>query len=229
MSTPLKISFGVLLFPGYQLLDAACPIDIINCHSLAILDNIPALESFRDKMPLIEWYYISSTGTLDPIKASAGPLQPPNATFDTCPPLDYLLVPGPSPTMKLSDECIAFVKTRFAEIKGLLTVCSGSIVLAQTGVLDGYQAASNKIALAEFAKHGILNKKVKWVGDKRWVIDGKVWSAAGGSSGMDLACEWVRVHLDHDWVEVGKNYMEYTPLPDQPDAFAYLTKGVNFD
>ena len=93
--SPQTLHFGLLLFPGYQWLDAAGPVDYLNNHSYAMMKAINVPEAILDISPIIEWHYISSD--LTPIKASSGPLQTPSCTYADCPELDYLIVPGPDP------------------------------------------------------------------------------------------------------------------------------------
>ena len=87
--------------------------------------------------------------------------------------------------------------------------------------------ASNKAALKYLAQSGQLNRKVHWVGDRRWVKDGKVWSAAGITSGIDLAAEFARVYFDKEVVEKAKETAEEVPRPDQPDPYAWMLEGVD--
>ena len=79
------------------------------------------------------------------------------------------------------------------------------------------------------AEAGVLNKKVKWVGDRRWIVDGKVWSAAGITAGIDLSAEFARVHFDPKVVELAKLVSEYEPNPAQPDPFAKILEGINLN
>ncbi|KAF9439841.1 hypothetical protein P691DRAFT_689521, partial [Macrolepiota fuliginosa MF-IS2] len=108
----------------------------------------------------------------------------------------------------------------------LLTVCTGSLALAQTGLLDGHSVCSNKYVLKVLAEAGSLRKEVKWIGDRRWIVDGKIWSAGGITAGLDLAAEFSRIHFDPEIVELAKAISEETPKPDRPDAWAYLLDGV---
>ncbi|KAF9010791.1 class I glutamine amidotransferase-like protein [Cyathus striatus] len=180
--TSTVLSIGVLLLPEFQLLDAMVP--------------------FAHKGPSIKWHYISSTADLTPMNALSGPLLVPTCTYADCPPLDYLLVPGPEPKNPLPAGCDEFLKTKLKEIKLLLLVCTGSLAIARTGILDGLQVCGNKCLLKAMKADGTLRKEVKWVGDRRWIKDGKVWSAGGVTAGIDLAAEFARVHFDPEVVEL---------------------------
>lgn len=72
--------------------------------------------------------------------------------------------------------------------KWILTVCTGSEVLARTGLLDGRRATTNKKA---FNLVKSLHPSVNWVAKARWVVDGNVWTSSGISAGMDLAFAWI--------------------------------------
>jgi len=225
--SPQTLHFGLLLFPGYQWLDAAGAVDYLNNHSYAMMKAVNVPEAILNISPIIEWYYISSD--LTPIKASSGPLQIPSCTYADCPELDYLIVPGPDPFAPLPTGCTEFLHERIPKLKALLTVCTGSMAIAQAGVLDGLHVCSNKVVLKMFAEAGILNKKVKWVGDRRWIVDGKVWSAAGITAGIDLIAEFAKVHFDPKVVELAKTVSEYESNPAQPDPFAKILEGINLE
>ncbi|EDR05719.1 uncharacterized protein LACBIDRAFT_236989 [Laccaria bicolor S238N-H82] len=224
--SPPNLSFAVILLPGFQWLDAAGPVDYLNDHSQARLRGRGADPALVAKAPILTWYYVAST--LDPIPASSGPKQPPTHTFATCPRVDYVLMPGNSPSTPVPPEFTEFVQTRFADPKvRFLTVCTGSILLARTGILNHLRVASNKKALKHLAQSGQLDHNVHWVGDRRWVKDGKVWSAAGITSGIDLAAEFARVYFDKDVVEEEKEVAEEVPKPDTPDPYAWILKGID--
>ncbi|KAF8961958.1 class I glutamine amidotransferase-like protein [Flammula alnicola] len=215
--SPKTLNLGLLLLPGFQWLDAAGPVDYLNNHSHAEIEKLIPLgedKSMLDKAPYMNWHYISND--LSPVHATSGPPQVPTCTYGNCPPLDYLIVPGPDLTTPLPEGCA------FAAV-----VCTGSLAITPTGILDGLNVCSNKYALRALAKAGMLYRKVKWVGDRRWIVDGKVWSSAGITAGLDLAAEFARVHFDPALVQLGKDLSEYTPLPAQPDAFARLLEGVD--
>ncbi|PPQ91194.1 hypothetical protein CVT25_001211 [Psilocybe cyanescens] len=225
--SPQELSVGLILLPEHQWLDAAGCTDYLFNHSYAILSQLYASNpSLVAKAPRMKFHYISSD--LSPINASSGAPQTPSCTFDGCPFVDIIIVPGADPLAEPPKGFIEFIQTRYADpkFKALLMVCTGSMVVARAGILDGHQVCSNKFVLKMFATSGALDKKVKWVGDRRWIVDGKLWSAAGVTSGIDLAAEFARVHFDPEIVQAAKDISEYKPNPAQPDHFAYLTEGV---
>ncbi|PPQ91193.1 hypothetical protein CVT25_001208 [Psilocybe cyanescens] len=224
---PQVFNMGLILIqPAFQWLDAAGPVDHINNHSQEMVKYLNLPKSITDKAPIINWHYISSD--LTPVQPTSGPLQIPTCTFDNCPPLDFIIIPGPEPTAPAPKGFISFIQKRVADpnLKGLLMVCTAALMVAQSGILDGRQVCSAKVALKSLSEAGLLDKKVKWVGDRRWVVDGKLWSAAGITSGIDLAAEFARVYFDPTIVQRANDAAEFEPKPAYPDPFARLLEGV---
>ncbi|KAF8185989.1 class I glutamine amidotransferase-like protein [Pholiota molesta] len=226
---PSAIHFGVLLLPTYQFLDAAGPVDFLTTHTQTAMRVMNLDNATIAKAPIIDWHYISHD--LTPVQATSGPAGIPTNTYADAPPLDYLLVPGTNLTGPLPDGTAEFLTKTLATdgFKALLTVCTGSMAIAPTGVLDGLQVCSNKYALKMAVEAGTLYKNVTWVGDERWHVDGRVWSSAGITAGLDLAAEFARVHFDPVVVEWAKIAAEYTPNPATPDPFAYILDGVDLN
>ncbi|KAF8171107.1 class I glutamine amidotransferase-like protein [Pholiota molesta] len=224
---PHTIHFGLLLLPKYQWLDAAGPVDFFYSHTQESMRALNLDEATIAKAPIIEWHYISHDFT--PVQATSGPAGIPTNTYADCPALDYLLIPGNDLLHPLPEGCAEFLYKLMAHdgFKALLTVCTGSMAIAPTGILDGLRVCSNKYALKMAVNAGNLYKKIEWVGDRRWHVDGKVWSSAGITAGIDLAAEFARVHFDPVVVEYAKIIAEYQPKPAKPDVFAFVLDGVD--
>lgn len=99
---------------------------------------------------------------------------------------DVLLIPGGMGTRPLSsDEAfLAKLKTIAEKADYVLTVCTGSALLARTGLLNGKKATSNKMALKWVKTCG---EQVLWQDSARWVSDGKYYTSSGVSAGIDMA------------------------------------------
>ncbi|KAH5073249.1 hypothetical protein HBI73_186180 [Parastagonospora nodorum] len=155
MSSPLPTKIGIILFPGFQLLDAAGPLDAFSLLSGACI------------VPTHTFAQARELG------------------------LDVLVLPGGLGTRTEENvrEVVEFVKSLGPEgVRWMLTVCTGSEVLARTGWLDGRRATTNKRAFNEVkAKH----PAVQWVPKARWVVDGNIWTSSGISAGIDLAFAWI--------------------------------------
>jgi transcriptional regulator GlxA family with amidase domain len=95
------------------------------------------------------------------------------------------LVPGGYGTRRevLRQDFLAAIKQIAEKSHYVLTVCTGSALLAKTGLLDGRAATSNRRAF-EWVKS--TGPNVHWDAKARWTVDGKYYSSAGVSAGMDM-------------------------------------------
>jgi transcriptional regulator GlxA family with amidase domain len=103
----------------------------------------------------------------------------------------------------------------------ILTVCTGSILLSRTGILDGRRATSNKrlFALTRTAPG------VEWVQKARWVKDGTIYSSSGVSAGTDMALGFVADLLGYPAARQVSREIEYTWNEDPgEDPFSGIAK-----
>lgn len=141
---------------------------------------------------------------------------------------DILLIPGGQGTRDLVNDLgfIGSLKAACGKADIIATVCTGSGLLAKTGLLDNKEATSNKTAWAWAQGQG---DKVNWNGAPRWVdlVDGTIQTgiitSAGVSAGIDMALALI-AKLDGEQVaENASVIMEYSRLKDPAkDEFAYL-------
>ena len=147
---PSKI--GVLLFPGFQLLDICGPLDVLNILSRSAPLSISILASTLDPVS-------TETQTAIDVGSKFSQAIVPTHTFADAPgDLEVLIIPGGFGCRKEENiaPLVEFVK-RYAEygkegegksLKYTLTVCTGSAILAKSGLLDGRKATSNKKSFA---------------------------------------------------------------------------------
>jgi putative intracellular protease/amidase len=121
-----------------------------------------------------------------PVRSTPGPQTVAEHSFDTCPQLDLLLLPGGIGTIpQLANEALLeFLRARSRSAEFSMSVCSGSAILARAGLLDGRRATSNKIF---FKLATDQSEKVEWVPGARWVEDGSFVTSSGVSAGTDMA------------------------------------------
>lgn len=115
----------------------------------------------------------------------------PTHTFDTAPELDVLIVPGGAGTrasatqIKLMCDYISELYHGYKgrkPLKYIFSVCNGSKLLAQAGLLDGRTATTNK---KQWKQVTGLTKNTHWLAKARWVEDGNIWTCSGVSAGVD--------------------------------------------
>lgn len=101
-----------------------------------------------------------------------------------------LLVPGGSGTReKVSDNnFINFIEHISKECKFVISVCTGSALLAKAGTLNGKKATTNKRAFKWVTDQG---RDVLWVKESRWVKDGNIYTSSGVSAGIDMTLGFV--------------------------------------
>ena len=94
----------------------------------------------------------------------------------------------------------------------VLTVCTGSGLLAKTGLLNGKKATSNKRAF-EWAM--LQGEEVHWIKKARWVVDGKFYTSAGVSAGMDMVFGFLHDRHGIDFARKIAYQIEYTWQEDK--------------
>jgi len=223
-ASPRNISIGVLYLDHYQYLDAAGPIDIIGMSSTAYAGKF-APEALKALAPVITWHYVSATYP-KAMQASSGPPSLPSTDLESCPKLDYLLIPGPSPSLILTDAEKDFIIRKSEEVEAVMSVCTAGLILAQTGLLEGKKVCTNKVSLSGRAQAGTVPQGVHWVTDRRWIVDGKFWSTAGITAGLDLGVQWVRRIVGEEMLQWVKEAAEYHPNEAGGDRFSYLLTGA---
>jgi transcriptional regulator GlxA family with amidase domain len=132
----------------------------------------------------------------------------PHYSFADCPPADILLIPGGYGTRQEihKPDVLQWVRenSRMADL--VLSVCTGSFVLAKAGLLEGLTATTHHRALAEFQK---LAPHTTLDATKRFVDNGTVITSAGISAGIDMALYVVAKLLGKEQANETAEYMEY--------------------
>lgn len=222
--TTNPISFGVLLLDGYQVLDAIGPIDLIHNITKSFVGALGNPDIVASA-PEITFHFISQD--MEPVQPTGGPLQLPTCTYETCPRLDYLLIPGQDPSVPLSPDLAKFLIAKYNEVETILSICTGSLALARAGLLEGKTAMTNKFALAMLAQMGVAPTGVNWEMKGRWSVDGKIWSSAGITAGMDMTAEWMTTKFDKALVQWSWNVAEFEPRPKDYSKFDSILEGVS--
>ena len=159
-------TIGAVLFDGFEMLDLYGPLEMFSMH--------------RDAFEIR-----TVAQTIGAKMASGGPASVAQDAFGDRS-YDLLLVPGGRGVRTevenavMSDWLIS--ATREAEL--VTSVCTGSVLLAKSGVLDGHKATTNKRAFDWAAGFG---PEVVWQRKARWVEDGKFITASGVSAGIDMS------------------------------------------
>lgn len=155
-------------------------------------------------------YLVSPTEDLNPVDASGVSIVPTH-TQSQCPDdLDILFIPGGATgTLNaLKDkDFINFIKNKAATAKYITSVCTGSLLLGQAGLLKGKSATSHWSTLELLAKFGAIAVK------KRVVWDGNIVTGGGVTAGLDFGLEIVAKLRGEKYAQAIQLQMEYAPEP----------------
>lgn len=148
--------------------------------------------------------------TLSPIVSNENLTIAPTTTLEDCPLLDVICVPGGGigqvEVMKDS-EILSFLQRQDATAKYITSVCTGSMILAAAGLLQGYKATCHWAFRDQLAMLG-----VEVVRD-RVVIDRNRVTGAGVTSGIDLGLTLLSLLCGEEVAKMTQLMMEYNPEP----------------
>lgn len=196
-------TIGALIFPGFELLDLFGPLEMFG-----LLEK-------RFEIKLI-------ANNIGPVKSNQGPSALADMAVDEAPNFDILFVPGGTGTRhEVENELIlAWLREAAVNAEYVLSVCTGSALLARAGLLDGKRATTNKAAFSWVESQG---PKVSWQKQARWVEDGNTITSSGVSAGIDMSLAAIeRMHGKDIALKVA-NWAEYNWQQDpEHDPFAAL-------
>jgi transcriptional regulator GlxA family with amidase domain len=176
----MSLNVGIVLVDEFQMSDASGPMDMLYMAT----SKFYARAGFDVPPEAIEGITLHWIGpNLEPFESSTGIKVMPTCTPDTVPKLDILFFPGPFMDYVAPPDIAAYVRRAAEETPIVMTVCTGSAVLAQLGILDGKRASINAEALP-FVKQ--LYPKVLWQDGVRWTVEDKFWTGGGAVEGNSM-------------------------------------------
>lgn len=196
-----KLAVGIILFDDVEVLDFAGPFEVFSRTRLE-----PGVESRRsDASAPFRPFTVAATA--DPVVATGGLRVLPDYTFDAAPAIDILVVPGGFGTRRLIDDAGVLHRIRDAAGRAQLvtSVCTGSLVLAASGLLRGRRATTHWGALDLLAR---IDPTVTVAREARVVFDDVVTSA-GVASGIDMALDVVARRFGEDVADETARYIEF--------------------
>lgn len=189
-----------------------------------LLDLFGPLEMFGNVVPEIK--IITVAEQPGPIPSVQGPKTVAEFGFSDCPGLDLILLPGGLGTLAQlkNPALLGFLKDRASSAEVIMSVCSGSALLAKAGLLDGRRATSNKQFFNLAANQ---SDRVKWIDEARWVEDGPLVTSSGVSAGLDMALAVIARLFGRERAESIANRTEYLWQEDpKHDPFhKFLNRG----
>ena len=200
------------LYEGLTTLDIIGPHDV-----LSRLPGVDAISASKDGGPVT-----ADTGVLGLTATHA------LAEIDTC---DVLVVPGGTGGTRVAakdEEIVAWVQKMAGTAIWTTSVCTGALILGAAGLLDSKRATTHWANMEALTRYGAIPTK------ERVVIDGDVITAAGVSSGIDMALTLAAMIAGDDIAKAIQLGIEYDPDPpfdcgsiDKADPkIIELTQGV---
>ncbi|KUY94417.1 MULTISPECIES: DJ-1/PfpI family protein [unclassified Burkholderia] len=185
----MTLHIGLLVFPGVQQLDLTGPHDV--------------LASLPDATVHLVWK------SRDTVASSSGLALAPTCTFDDCPPLDVICVPGGIGIndLLLDAETIAFVQQRAAAARYVTSVCTGALLLGVAGLLRGRRATTH------WAFHSLLAPLGAVPVRERVVRDGNLITGGGVTAGIDFALTIAAELVGDEEAQSIQLALEYAPAP----------------
>ena len=161
------MKMAALVFPGFQTLDFFGPIELLG--------------GFRDEIEVVT----VALGA-EPVESRHRQRIVVDRTTAQSTDYDLLFIPGGDSALEAAKDSalMGWVQETAGRAERVFAVCTGTILLGMTGLLDGRRATTNKL---DFTATVHLAPHVAWVKKARWVRDGKFYTSSGVSAGMDMA------------------------------------------
>jgi cyclohexyl-isocyanide hydratase len=185
----MTLRIGFLVFPQVQLLDLTGPYDVF-----ATLPGAEVHQVWKN---------------LAPVASTSGLVLTPDTTFETCPPLDVLCVPGGSGVTDLMEdaETLAFIRRQAAQARYVTSVCTGALALGAAGLLQGRRASTH------WAFHELLAEFGAIPVQERVVRDGQLVTGGGVTAGIDFALALLAELVGEHEAQAVQLELEYAPAP----------------
>ena len=204
--TPPVRRVAVALFDGFTVLDVYGPVQAF--ASCRILREDGTFQRLFEICSMAE-----QSGV---VQAGEGPASYAEYSFANAPAFDILLIPGGFGTRTAVNNAPFLRQLAAASQRAAVTatVCTGSALLARTGLLDDRPATSNKLAWPWVLQQG---PRVQWIRHARWVDDGTIITSSGVSAGIDMALSLIARLNGRELALASARNMEYRWHEDAGD------------
>lgn len=194
---------GIVLFDDIEVLDFCGPFEVFSAVRLN--------EDRRREEPS-PFEVLLVAERQGPVTATGGMTVSPHYAFENCPRLDIVVCPGGWGTRKESKNpvMLGWLRTRAAEAETVTAVCTGSMLLGFAGLLNGLHATTHWRSL-DWMRDSFSSVTVEY--DKHFVEDGRVFTSAGISAGIDMSLRVVARYLGEGVARATARHMEY-PYPE---------------
>ncbi|EJR76505.1 TPA: DJ-1/PfpI family protein [Bacillus cereus] len=189
-----KWSVGIFLFNEVEVLDFAGPFEVFSVTEV------------NEEKPFTV-YTVSENGEM--ITARNGLKVQPDYSIKNLPPVDILIIPGGlgAREYEIKNEIvIKWIRQQMKEVKLMTSVCTGALLLAKAGLLEGLKATTHWASIEKF-KNEFQNVEV--IENVKFVDEGHIITSAGISAGINMAFHIVKNLLGVHVAEDTAKRMEY--------------------
>lgn len=189
-----KWSVGIFLFNEVEVLDFAGPFEVFSVTEV------------NEEKPFTV-YTVSENGEM--ITARNGLKVQPDYSIENLPPVDILIIPGGLGAReyeKKNEIVIKWIRQQMKEVKLMTSVCTGALLLAKAGLLEGLKATTHWASIEKF-KNEFQNVEV--IENVKFVDEGHIITSAGISAGINMAFHIVKNLLGVHVAEDTAKRMEY--------------------
>jgi len=194
---------GILIFPDVEVLDFCGPYEVFSVTHLN-----PARR--REEPGPFDVLLVAENA--DPVATRGGMRVLPDVTTADCPPLDILVVPGGWGTRQAINNVplLNWIEARGRQVETLTSVCTGSFLLAQAGLLNDRSVTTHWLSLDRLRE---TFPQLIVVTDQHVVQDEHILTSAGISAGIDMALHVVMRYHGAEVARTTAAQMEY-PFPE---------------
>lgn len=188
MATPMNV--GIYIFEDMTMLDGYAPLQM-----LAFVEQFNTFTFAQAKAPL---------------RSDCGAMLTPDHDFETCPPLDILIVPGGGNVLPqmLDEQVQAFLRRAGESASYVTSVCTGALILAEAGLLDGFKATTHWGWIDSLSAYPAID-----VVDQRVVVDRTRITGGGITAGLDFALTLIGEVVAPPVAQAMQLIFEYRPDP----------------
>ncbi|KAI8836162.1 class I glutamine amidotransferase-like protein [Chytridium lagenaria] len=203
------LTIGSFIFDGFEALDFAGPLSVLLKSSVVASQEVTfLLVAERNDRPIRSSQMFSLNA---------------HHTFDTCPKLDILLLPGGIGTLNqvYNPSHLAFLRKCAETVKFIASVCTGSAAFAAAGLITNKPATTNK-ASWNLITNLPSSTSTLWQPNARFVQSGNILTSSGVSAGIDMGFHLAAQVFGDNVVAAVAQQLNYTPMPADNDPFAKL-------
>ncbi|AXF56083.1 DJ-1/PfpI family protein [Salicibibacter kimchii] len=183
-----KKNVGILLYDFVDILDFAGPAEVLSLTAKTKVEQYISL--YKKQLPTNMPFEVSTIAeTGEQIKTHSGIRVEPQFSIDSSPKMDIIIIPGGPLRAVISmvkNQKVKHWLTKNKDIEYICSVCTGSFILGETGLLNGRKATTHHLALNKFQEK-YPEIIVETSSKSKLIQDGNLITSGGVSSGINMA------------------------------------------